>query len=246
MLYILLVLAIAPGLFFLWFFYSRDKYEKEPLRIIFLTYLMGMASIIPALIFEMIGSVVFPLSSSIFSIFIHSFLIISLSEEFSKFLAMIPAFRSIHFNEKMDGIVYGAAAALGFATIENLFYVLEGGFTTGILRAILTVPGHALDGVVLGYFLGLARFDRSNRNTLIITGLGLSTILHGFWDFFSLTGMIIGVIVIYLIGWSLFFKYRKLALKTSIFRKVYCIYCGTQLKNAYQYCLKCGRIRQES
>ncbi len=245
MLYILLVLAIAPGLFFLWFFYSRDKYEKEPLRIIFLTFLLGMASIIPAIIFEMIGSVIFPLSSSIFSILIHSFLIISLSEEFSKFLAMIPAFRSIHFNEKMDGIVYGAAAALGFATIENLFYVLEGGFTTGILRAILTVPGHALDGVVLGYFLGLARFDRSNRSTLIITGLGLSTILHGFWDFFSLTGMIVGVIAIYLIGWSLFFKYRRLALKTSMLREVYCIYCGTQLKNDYQYCLKCGRMRQE-
>lgn len=246
MFHILLVLAIAPALFFLWFFYSRDKYEKEPLRIIFFTYVLGMMSVIPAIILETIGSAILPLSDHIFSIFIHSFIIISLSEEFSKLLATLPAFRSAHFNETMDGIVYGASAALGFATIENLFYVLEGGIATGILRAILTVPGHALDGVVLGYFLGLAKFNRAKRGRLILTGLGLSTILHGFWDFFSFTGIIIGVIVIYLIGWSLFYRYRRLALKTSIFRKVYCIHCGTQLKTDYQYCLKCGRIRQES
>lgn len=246
MLYILLILAIAPALFFLWFFYSRDKYEKEPLRIIFFTYVLGMISVIPAIILETIGSAILPPTESILSIIIHSFIIIGLSEEFSKLLATLPAFRSIHFNETMDGIVYGASAALGFATIENLFYVLEGGVATGILRAILTVPGHALDGAILGYFLGLAKFNRARRGRLIITGLGLSTILHGFWDFFSLTGIIIGVIVVYLIGWSLFFKYRRLSLKTSIFRKDYCIYCGTQLINDYRYCLKCGRIRQES
>lgn len=240
MLHILLILAIAPAVFFLWFFYSRDKYEKEPLRMVFSTYLLGMVSVIPAILLEELGSLIIPSSNDLFTTIIYAFLIVGLSEEFSKLSATIPSFRSMEFNEVMDGIVYGASAALGFATIENIFYVLNGGVATGILRAILSVPGHALDGVVLGYFLGLAKFNESKRIRFILYGLTLSVVLHGLWDFFSLTGMIFGVLGVYLIGWLLFFRYKKSALKASVFKKKYCIYCGYALNQEDRYCIKCG------
>lgn len=242
MLYTLLVLAIAPAIFFLWFFYSRDKYEKEPLRMVLLTFFLGMFSIIPAIILEEIGFYLIPESDYAYVILIHSFITIGLSEELCKFCAMIPSFRSIEFNEVMDGIVYGASAALGFATIENIFYVLDGGVSTGILRAIFSIPSHALNGVVMGYFIGLAKFNEAKRLKLIVTGLGLSVILHGFWDFFSMTGLMLGILILYIIGWSLFFRYRKLALKKSFFRIKYCVKCGATLNKEYKYCIKCGEL----
>jgi len=242
MLHTLLVLAIAPAIFFLWFFYSRDKYEKEPLRMVLLTFFLGMFSIIPAIILEEIGFYLIPESDYVFVILIHSFITIGLSEELCKLCAMIPSFRSIEFNEVMDGIVYGASAALGFATIENIFYVLDGGVSTGILRAIFSIPSHALNGVVMGYFIGLAKFNEAKRLKLIVTGLGLSVILHGFWDFFSMTGLMLGILILYIIGWSLFFRYRKLALKKSFFRNKYCVKCGSTLNKEYKYCIKCGEL----
>ena len=186
---------------------------------VFSTYLLGMIAIIPAIFLEVLGSILFPSFDGIFSFLVYTFIIIALTEEFCKLLAMMPAYKSKKFNEVMDGIVYGASAALGFATVENIFYVLEGGVATGILRAILSVPGHALDGVIIGYFLGLAKFNSSKRKMLILSGLVLSTVLHGFWNFFSMSGIFLGVIFIYLLGWLFFFKYKKSALKASVFRK---------------------------
>lgn len=238
--YTLLILAIAPAIFFLWFFHSRDRYEKEPLKKVLLTYFLGMISVVPAILLEELGSQLIPESDDLSTILIYSFIIIGFSEEFCKFCAMIPSFRSIEFNEVMDGIVYGASAALGFATVENIFYVLEGGVSTGILRALLSVPSHALDGAVLGFFIGLAKFNKAKRVRLIISGLVLSIILHGLWDFFSMTGIVFGVLIVYILGWSLFIKFRKLALKKSFFRTKYCSNCGMSLNREYRFCIKCG------
>jgi RsiW-degrading membrane proteinase PrsW (M82 family) len=238
--FVLLVLAIAPAVFFLWFFYSRDKYEKEPLRKVLSTYFLGMTSVIPAIVIEEIFSGIFPLTNELPIIILHSFIFIGLIEECCKASAIIPAFRSIEFNETMDGIVYSTSAALGFATVENIFYVIDGGITTGILRAILSVPGHALNGVIFGYFLGLAKFNKEKRISLIFVGLLLSTLLHGFWDLFSFSGVFFGVVGIYIIGWILFFKYRKRALYLSIFKRKYCLYCGNSLNKNDLFCDKCG------
>ena len=52
------------------------------------------------------------------------------------------------FNEPMDGLILGVAAALGFATVENIFYVRAGKILTALVRAIVSVPSHALFGAV--------------------------------------------------------------------------------------------------
>jgi RsiW-degrading membrane proteinase PrsW (M82 family) len=91
------------------------------------------------------------------------------------------------FNERMDGMVYGAVASLGFAAMENVLYVTLGDLTLAMTRALTAVPCHAFLGAIMGYYVGQARFDSRNRTRLLATGLLLVILLHGLYDFPLLT-----------------------------------------------------------
>src|SRR5262249_30929674 len=67
------------------------------------------------------------------------------------------------FDEPLDGIIYGVALALGLATVENVLVVHREGLYTGLLRAVFTVPAHALCGAAMGYFLGRAKLGRGRH-----------------------------------------------------------------------------------
>ena len=95
----------------------------------------------------------------------------------------LAAYRSNAFNEVMDGIVYTAVASLGFATVENVLYALTRGLGTILLRAVTSVPGHALLGGIMGYYLGVAKFTPSREVDLTLEGLVLAMVLHGIYDF---------------------------------------------------------------
>jgi RsiW-degrading membrane proteinase PrsW (M82 family) len=83
-----------------------------------------------------------------------------------------------------DGIVYAVFISLGFATVENLAYVLSAGFNTAIMRSVTAVPAHALFGVTMGYYLGIAKFAWPKfRNKYIRLGFATPVILHGIYDF---------------------------------------------------------------
>uniref|UniRef100_A0A7V1EHM3 PrsW family intramembrane metalloprotease n=1 Tax=candidate division WOR-3 bacterium TaxID=2052148 RepID=A0A7V1EHM3_UNCW3 len=105
-------------------------------------------------------------------------------------------YKNIEFDEVMDGIVYCVASSLGFATIENIFYVFEYGVGTGILRAFLSVPGHALFGALMGYYIGRAKFDKPNEKRLITLGLLFAILTHGIFDFLLFTKTFLGLLVV--------------------------------------------------
>ena len=71
---------------------------------------------------------------------------------------------------------------MGFAAVENILYVVPGGIGTGIVRALISVPGHFLFGVILGYYLSLAKFNSEKRGRYIIIGLLLAMAAHGLFD----------------------------------------------------------------
>jgi protease PrsW len=114
-----------------------------------------------------------------------SFLVIACTEEGMKYLATrLYAYRKIQFNEPFDGITYCVIVSMGFATLENLFYVLQHGYLTGIMRMFLSVPAHASFGVLMGYHLGLAKIDRARQWTHKFRALLYPVVLHGLFDFF--------------------------------------------------------------
>lgn len=78
--------------------------------------------------------------------------------------------------------------SLGFAALENIFYVADNGAGVGILRAILSVPGHALWGIFMGYQLGLAKFVPAERPKRLLLAFIIPFIGHGIYDFLLTVG----------------------------------------------------------
>jgi RsiW-degrading membrane proteinase PrsW (M82 family) len=187
---LLLVSAVVPALLLLWFLCSRDANPEPPIMVL-KTFALGALITVPivpvALLLERLGAGAMGTWSRAL---VAGFLGAAIPEEGFKFLVLRGwVWHQPDFDEPMDGIVYGAAASLGFAALENALYVSSGGFGVATLRALTAVPGHALTGVVMGYYAGRARFaPDEERAALLATGLLSAMALHGLYDAFLLTG----------------------------------------------------------
>ncbi|MGI9486027.1 MAG: PrsW family intramembrane metalloprotease [Geminicoccaceae bacterium] len=179
------VLAIAPSLLLLWYFTSRDLYP-EPKRLIWLTFALGFGAAAPA---ALIGETLFfPLADVADNPWIASailaFPIVAGIEELSKFAVLYLFCRRWNdFDEPMDGLVYGVAASLGFAAIENWSYVYQAGLETALWRAVSAVPFHAMAGAIMGYYFGLAHFIPNKRFPYYTLALVIPIMLHGAYDY---------------------------------------------------------------
>jgi len=215
--FILLVLSVLPVVVIAWFIWQRDN-EKEPLKLLLKLFGGGLLSTVLTLLFTFILCFIFPFFRinhyylNLFELFISVFIGVALVEEFSKWLmAYFIAFRHQAFDHKYDGIVYATFVSLGFALFENILYVLQGGMVIGIIRALLTVPGHAAYGISMGYYLDLAKIASLNnekvivRKNLILSVL-MPTILHGIFDYclFAESGFFILVFLVFIM---LFFRH---------------------------------------
>ena len=181
----LVALSLAPGIAIAVYFYIKDKYEKEPLRAIVFSFFLGCLSVIPALFLETFFMSKFPFDAhNILITAVNAFVIVAGAEELSKFFMLKYFFKNPNFNEPYDGIFYGVMISLGFAAVENLSYVYDGGFAVGVLRMFTAVPAHAIFGAVMGYYFGLAwQFPKQKLNYMI-RGLVAAILLHGAYDFF--------------------------------------------------------------
>ena len=192
----LLLAAFAPGVFWLWLFYKKDKLEPEPKRLIVLTFLLGMGLGIPATLLELFftGS---PLSIV---------LLAPIIEEGLKYSGVrLTVYRNAEFNEPLDGIIYTAALALGFASMENWLYLLAAYLNAPdvaqsmetlspfgvvasvfVVRAFLSVPSHVLYSSMWGSALGRAKFaDPARGNAMIQQGFLLAILCHGLFNLFA-------------------------------------------------------------
>ena len=187
----LLAIAIAPGIAICLFIYLKDKYNREPFWLMVFSFIMGMLAIIPAVVLQIAFTkpVERIMGEGIYYVAVFSYLIIALSEEGSKFLALrfIP-YRRKAFDDPFDGIVYAVMVSMGFATLENIGYVTNYGLSTGITRMFLSVPAHATFGVLMGYHVGLAKFDPANKRRHIVLAIFWPVLFHGTFDFFLFVG----------------------------------------------------------
>jgi len=89
-----------------------------------------------------------------------------------------------HFDQYYDGILYAIFISMGFALVENILYVMEGGLGVAVMRAVLSVPGHMLFVIPMGYYLSLSKFEAGKEaaNHRILS-LVLPMLLHGTFDF---------------------------------------------------------------
>jgi protease PrsW len=183
----LLALAIAPGIAICIFIYLKDKYNKEPLGLLIMSFILGMVSTAPALIIQLLYGKMD--GQSITYVAVFAYLVVAFSEEGSKFVMLrFYAYPKKAFDDPFDGIVYAVMVSMGFATLENIGYVLQHGFATGITRMFLSVPAHATFGVLMGYHVGLAKFNPPKRNYYFLLAFLWPVIFHGTFDFFLFLG----------------------------------------------------------
>jgi RsiW-degrading membrane proteinase PrsW (M82 family) len=179
---LLICVALAPAVFLLHSFYMRDKYDREPLPLVLKIYFLSFLSVIPAVFLE--------LPVGFLSIGPLSAFLVGLIEESIKFLFIRwLVFRRPEFNEPYDGILFGVVVSLGFASAENVLYVVaSGSIAVAIARAVLSVPAHCLWGVIMGFYLGLWKFesDPDVRRGLLFRALAIPVFLHGLFDFLIL------------------------------------------------------------
>jgi RsiW-degrading membrane proteinase PrsW (M82 family) len=184
---LLLALAVAPGVAISLFIYSRTKYRRESLRYLVVAFMLGMVATLPPLVVQFLGADVRadPESHSILSFAFYAFIIVALSEEGSKYLVLrFYAYPKKVFNEPFDGIVFAVMVGMGFATVENIEYVRQFGWGTGLNRFFLSVPAHASFAVLMGYYVGWAKFEPGRSKWLMGKGLLIAVLLHGSFDFF--------------------------------------------------------------
>lgn len=184
---LLFALAIAPGIAISLYFFFRDEYNREPRRHLVLSFFLGFVSALIAVVIEtgLLTALEHSHDNGILYIAFKAFVIVALTEEWAKYVMVKSyAYPKPEFDEPFDGIVYCVMVSMGFATLENVAYVMQHGFATAVMRMFLSVPAHATFAVLMGYHMGKAKFSGGHERRDLWSGLLLATVFHGFFDFF--------------------------------------------------------------
>jgi len=179
-----------PALIAMWLVDRLDAKRPEPANTRRLVVLVGMLSVVPALILELVlsGLVsghVEPQITYQGSSF-QAFVVAAGIEEACKILMVYwVVWRRPEFDERMDGIVYASRGGLGFALVENVLYLLgqhslQGQFVVWVERALLAVPGHAMWTGMIGAMAARRRFDGTGPG--LFGGYLLAVAFHGAYD----------------------------------------------------------------
>ncbi|GAA4709249.1 glutamic-type intramembrane protease PrsW [Brevibacillus fulvus] len=191
--------AIAPGIALLSYFYLRDSLRPEPVSMVIRTFFFGVLVVFPIMILQHIMQTEWNLQGQILQSVLNSAMV----EEFFKWIVVYyTAYKHVEFDEPYDGIVYAVAVSLGFATLENFFYLVINGLNVAIWRAFLPVSSHALFGVWMGYYLGLGKFsaEEHKRQRFVLVSMLLPMLLHAlynlifsnqYWPWFILPFMVL-------------------------------------------------------
>ncbi len=219
----LLVLALAPVIIIAFYIYFRDKYEKEPIKILLFSLLAGALTTIPILFVETFLDKYSENFEDLTKAAYDAFVVAAFTEEFFKYLALfLLIWNNKNFNENFDGIVYAVFISLGFASVENVLYVVgDSTYTVGVMRAVTAVPAHALFGVAMGYHFSMARFVPNVRSIQLALAFLVPVILHGIYDFILMADrpILLLLFVPYVIFlWILGFRRMKSHSDSSVFK----------------------------
>lgn len=187
MIYILIA-ALAPVAMLLYYIYRKDEFQKEPVKEVLKAFGLGILSVFVSLMISgPLGAFgLYPEEQeTIWDGIAISFFGAAIPEEIAKFLMFwLLVRRNKYFDEHMDGIVYAAAVSLGFAGLENVMYLFSSDdwVSTGIARALFSVPGHCFFGILMGYYYSLVRFDPVTPSINRFWVLGAPILAHGIFD----------------------------------------------------------------
>jgi len=206
--------GVLPSLIWLFYYLQKDLHP-EPKKMILKVFLWGAIATVPTLFFQIFFSEAlnqFQYLSVFYSPgisaylptinnFVRWFLVIALTEEVFKYLAVrLTVFKSKELDEPLDVMLYMVVAALGFAALENIFYlfspinnavslevILKTTLTISFIRFIGATFLHTLASGLVGYFLALSSVKNGHGAKFTLIGIGLATLSHGLYNFGIMT-----------------------------------------------------------
>ena len=192
---IILAAALLPAVV-LWLYVWKKDAKPEPTNQLVKAILWGVAICIPVAFAEqVVQNFLFGAGNgptSLFGTTVEAFFVAAIPEETAKLFALWLVLRkNPYFDEHYDGIVYAVCVGLGFAAVENFFYLYgqENWMGTAIARALLAVPGHYAFAVLMGYYYSLYHFvERSVKNAVSI--LLVPVMAHGVYDALAMSGSV--------------------------------------------------------
>ena len=177
------LLALLPGLLWLSYFFYVGRTRSGLAVNVVAVFLWGCASTLPASIPGLFFTSTHLAMETPFWATVKSFLVIAPVEELCKLFAVwIAVYRKPDFREPVDGLIFAATAALGFASVENVRYMVELGADSYLRRLVFATPAHVMFSATWGYAMGLARFSKDRELTILLKGLGASILLHGTYN----------------------------------------------------------------
>lgn len=180
----LLLAALSPAAIIIYIFFQHDhQYNKEPYSLLIKCFFAGVLSAFVSLLLStplgMLGY-----DKGVEGAFYEAFFIAAIPEEIAKFLMLhLVVSRAHAFDHYYDGVLYAVCVSIGFAALENVLYVKEGGYSVAVARAVLAVPGHMLFAVPMGFFYAFSRFQPERKNYSLALCFGVPILLHGTYDF---------------------------------------------------------------
>lgn len=251
---LLFILALLPILILGYYTYSMDK-EKEPKKVLIKLFLGGIGSVIITIILSLILQKIFPYfdsdvnSYSPFKLLLYTFFIVSFVEELSKFIVTYKlSYYNKEYDELYDMIVYSVFVALGFAWIENLLYVFNGGIKIAINRLLFAVPTHASVAVFMGYYLSMAKLCDEHKKVKLkrynmFLSLLIPIVLHGIYDYLVYSNNYTLFLLFFIFIGCMFKlaheKLKEMASINVVLIKKYCPNCGSSVEKC-NYCKDCG------
>lgn len=250
----LISIGFAPGLFWLWRIYLRNHNRPDHKGLVVRTFLLGVAVSVPVLIAGMLvqGRGTSRLANmTVEEAAFTAFVVAGLVEETGKFLIVRwTMFRSPYFDEPMRGLIYASTVALGFASIENVGYMIGLEPSVIVTRAFTATLGHVFFSSPWGYALGAARRRPENRRTgIVFLGLAMAVAGHGLYDFFLFRDMMAEGFVTLAAAGAIFWVLLARAARISPYRGhvtqalAPCPACGMPGPASARFCTSCGQAR---
>lgn len=247
---VLLFVSILPVILINKYIYDKDI-DKEPKKLLKKLTIGGVLSCFGVIILSSILSAIFPIlgvddtsTLTTIELAIHVFIGVALVEEFCKYVFVYWfSYNQSEFDHIFDMVVYAVYVSLGFAMFENILYVLVGGLSTGIIRAFTAVPMHACMGVIMGHFLGEAKYNELNGKSGFgykFLALLMPTLVHGAYDFVAFKGnlILLVILIIIFIATSVIIVNKKSKNDVAVVKHEKCPKCGTKVIG--KFCIKCG------
>ncbi len=216
--FIVFFAAILPAIVLIVHIYNRDKWQKEPPRQLFKAFVYGVGSAMIVLLLPAFGLVSSTPGTDISAQIGNAFRTAAIPEEMAKlFMLWLFLRKCKEFDEHMDAVVYAVCVGMGFAATENILYLfsnLNHWLSTGIMRALISVPAHYFFAIIMGYYYSLAHFRIGKSKTLdALSALLIPIIAHGIFDALlfvsAMNESLAGVLtLVFIIG---FFFLRKYA-----------------------------------